>query len=61
MRRPHIAPSDISMEEIRNAVGDNASRLQVEDYLFDNLNDDFAIDAQLREQTIEWYHERLNK
>lgn len=60
MSQPHIAPSDISMNEIRAAIGDNASWNQVEDYLFDNLNDDFSL-VKDRKYIIDWYHERLNK
>lgn len=61
MKKPHIAPSDISMDEIRKAIGDNATKIQVEDFLFDNLNDDFSLDNLSRENIINWYWERLNK
>ncbi len=61
MKQPHFVPSDITMDEIRHAIGDNASRNQVEDYLFENLNDDFSLISDLRNEMIEWYYFRLNK
>lgn len=60
MKQPHVSPSDITVDEVRAAIGDGASRFQVEDYLFDNLNDDFSLDKN-RDQIIDWYHSRLNK
>lgn len=58
--QPHYLPSDITLDEIRSAIGENPSWNAVEDYLFENLNDDFSADAT-RDKVIEWYHCRLNK
>lgn len=60
MAQPHIAPSDVTMDEIRNAIGDKATWNEVEDFLFLALNDDFSLHSkQARDEIIGWYHDKL--
>ena len=56
-----IPRTDITLNEIRETLGEGVDRERIENYLSEQLNPDFwHIDALDRCKMIEWCFERLN-